>query len=152
MDKKPITYEAALARTAALCSQGEQCAHALREKMTRWLLPEEDQARVLAYLRKEKYLNEGRYARAYCHDRLRYNHWGRQKIRLMLRAQRLAEADITAALDDIDPEEYRQVLRDTLASKARTLTARTDYERRGKLIRFAVGRGFEMDEVMREVE
>lgn len=143
MPKTPITYAVALARLAALCSQGEQCAQALREKMTRWELPEDEQARVLARLTEERYLDEARYARAYVHDRVAYNHWGRVKIRQMLRAQGIASGDIDAALRSIDEAAYGQVLRDILQAKAPTVKARSDYERRGKLLRFAAGRGFE---------
>ena len=36
--------------------------------------------------------------------------------------------------------------------KKRSVKANTDYERNGKLIRFAIGRGFEMEEILRCVK
>ena len=44
------------------------------------------------------------------------------------------------------------MLEHVLEVKARSLKAESEYERRGKLIRFALGRGFEMDGIMEALE
>ena len=50
-----------------------------------------------------------------------------------------------SSLDEIEPEEYLNVLRPLLKSKYPTIKAETDYERSIKLIKYAMGRGFTLD-------
>ena len=49
-------------------------------------------------------------------------------------------------LNEIDDEEYLSILRDLLASKRKSIHAKDDYELHGKLMRFAMSRGFELKE------
>lgn len=142
-------YETALSRTAAMCSTSEHCIHELREKMTRWGVEEDDIDRVIDYLVDEKYVDESRFCRAYANDKLRYNHWGRIKISQMLYAMHLGKDDIAQGLDSINEDEYTTILNDVLTQKAKGIKADSDYERNGKLIRFALGRGFEMDLILK---
>ena len=44
------------------------------------------------------------------------------------------------------------VLRELLAAKRRSVSASSDYELNGKLIRFALGRGFGMDIIRRCID
>ena len=48
--------------------------------------------------------------------------------------------------------EYVQILRELLRNKARSVKAKNTYERNGKLIKFALGRGFSMDVIMKVIE
>ena len=59
---------------------------------------------------------------------------------------------VNEALDSIDEEEYLSVLQDVLSAKRKNIKAANDYELHGKLMRFAIGRGFGMDEVRRYIE
>ena len=65
---------------AALCAQAEHCQWEMLEKMRRWEVPEETQARVMQRLVKERYVDDERYARAFVKDKIRYNKWGRRKV------------------------------------------------------------------------
>ncbi|MBR3444558.1 MAG: RecX family transcriptional regulator, partial [Prevotella sp.] len=51
-----------------------------------------------------------------------------------------------------DNSEYVQILRELLRNKARSVKAKNAYERNGKLIKFALGRGFSMDVIMKVIE
>lgn len=143
--KKQITEQDALFRVTALCAQSEQCEHSLREKMQKWGLTEEVADRIIDKLYDEKYLDEQRFARAYAKDKMRYNHWGKQKIDQGLRLLRISTPARRLALEELPEEEYLEILQHVLQSKARQVKAENNYERNGKLIRFALGRGFEMD-------
>ncbi len=143
-----MTYEQALGRMAALCSTAEHCESEIREKLQRAALTETDIQRIVDYLYDEQYMDTARYCRAFAHDRLRFAHWGRVKIQQSLRQRGLPESDIRYALDDLPSDEYNGVLEGLLEQKARSLHDEDDYTRRGKLIRFAAGRGFTIDEVL----
>lgn len=55
-------------------------------------------------------------------------------------------------LNEIDEEEYLSVLRDLLASKRKSIHASDDYELNGKLMRFAMSRGFELKDIKRCID
>jgi regulatory protein len=50
-----------------------------------------------------------------------------------------------SVLDEVDDEEYLNVLRPLLRQKRKTTKAQNDYELNQKLMRFALGRGFTFD-------
>jgi regulatory protein len=143
-----MTYDVALSRMAALCSTSEHCESDIRRRLQRADVAEGDIERVVEYLYAEHYLDTARYCRAYAHDQLRFAHWGRVRIQEALRQKGLPTGDIRVALDELPQEEYRRVLVDLLCQKERTLHDEDEYVRRGKLIRYAAGRGFEMDEIL----
>lgn len=130
---------------AALCAQAEHCQYEMQEKMRRWELPEDAQARVMQRLVKERYVDDERYARAFVKDKIRYNKWGRRKVEQALWQKHIDEEIRTTVLDDIDDDEYLSVLRPLLKQKRKTVKAKNDYELNQKLMRFALGRGFTFD-------
>ena len=142
--KKPLSQQEALYRVTALCAGSEQCEHSIREKLTKWGLTRNESDHIIDYLYDEKYIDELRFANAYARDKMRYNHWGRQKIDQGMRLLRISPASRKEALEALPEEEYLETLQGILTSKARTVKADNDYQRNGKLIRFALGRGFEM--------
>lgn len=130
---------------AALCAQAEHCQWEMLEKMRRWELPDEAQARVMQRLTEERYVDDERYARAFVKDKVRYNKWGRRKVEQALWQKHIAEDIRQRTLDEVDDEEYLSVLRPLLKQKRRSTKAASDYELNQKLMRFALGRGFTFD-------
>ena len=142
-----LSFEQGLQRAAALCCQSEHCVTDITEKLLRWGVSREDSDRIIDRLIDEKYIDESRYALAYVRDKVRFSHWGRVKIKSMLRMLRISEQDIRNAFDSFDEDEYFGVLEDVIESKRRTLPEAESYAYRVKLIRFALQRGFEMHEI-----
>ena len=130
---------------AALCAQAEHCQYEMLEKMRRWEVPEDAQARVMARLIKERYVDDERYAQAFVKDKIRYNKWGRRKVEQALWQKRIDEDIRKRVLDEVDDDEYLSVLRPLLKQKRKSVKANSDYELSQKLMRFAVGRGFTFD-------
>ena len=56
------------------------------------------------------------------------------------------------ALEEIDADDYMAMLRKLLAYKARSLPDAEAYENRVKLMRFAIGRGFEPQLVVKALD
>ena len=143
--KKELTEQEAFLQLASLCAQAEHCQHEMLEKMRKWELPAEVQARVMARLVKDRYIDDERYAQAYVKDKIRYNKWGRRKVQQGLWTKRIDEDIQQRVLDEVDDEEYLAVLRPLLKQKQKSIKAGSDYERNQKLVRFALGRGFTFD-------
>jgi regulatory protein len=142
---KPMDYETALKRAAALCSSQEQCTSHIRQKLNSWKVSEQDAEKVIQVLKREKFLDDTRYASFYVKDKFRFNGWGKIKLRVMLAQKGIAEQAIEDALNQIDPERYRQRCEAIISEKAATLRETNQFKRKGKLFRFAAQRGFESD-------
>ncbi|WP_300727299.1 regulatory protein RecX [uncultured Bacteroides sp.] len=139
-------------KAEAYCSSAEHCSAEVEAKLQAWGADAEVTERIVAHLRKERYLDDTRFCKAFVRDKYRFTRWGRMKIVQALRMKHLPSDAIQAGLEEIDEEEYSNGLKELLRQKARSVTGKNEYERNAKLIRFAVGRGFAMDEVMRFVK
>lgn len=149
---KKMTEQEAFARLSALCAAAEHCSYEMEEKMRRWELEEDCIRNVMEKLVAEKYVDDSRYCRFFVKDKLRYNKWGRHKIEQALFAKRIPEGIRRQALDEIASDEYAEILRPLLAGKRKTTKAASEYEMNGKLIRFAMSRGFDMDVIRRCID
>ena len=85
-------------------------------------------------------------------DKYRFAKWGKVKIAQALQLKKISYNTCRQFLNEIDEEEYEKGLRDLLRQKSKSVSGRNEYERNTKLIRFAVGRGFTMNEVLRYVK
>lgn len=139
------TEQEAYLTLAALCARSEHCQWEMLEKMRRWELDDAALARVMARLVKERYVDDERYARAFVKDKVRYNKWGRRKVEQALWQKRIDDDIRERVLDEVDEEEYLNVLRPLLKQKRKSIKAENDYELKQKLVRFALGRGFTYD-------
>lgn len=142
---KQKTEQEAYLTLAALCAQAEHCQWEMVEKMRKWEIPEEAQARIMERLVNERYVDDERFARAFAKDKVRYNKWGRRKVEQALWQKHIDEDIRKKVLNEIDDEEYLSVLRPLLKQKRKSTKAQNDYELNQKLMRFALGRGFTFD-------
>ena len=103
MPPKPITPDNAYLRLTALCARCEQAEGDLRKKLRDWGINSSDSNTIIERLKAERYLDNERYAHAYCRDKLRFNGWGRIKIAYMLKGKGIEQefiiTDFGAQLD-----------------------------------------------------
>lgn len=143
---KELTEEQLFNKLSALCARAEHCRQEMAEKMRRWQVPADVQERVINRLIDGRFIDDERYCRAFVHDKLQYAKWGRRKIEQALYMKRIPDSVIDTVLDEVDPETYVDMLRPMLQAKRKSIKADSDYELECKLIKFALGRGFSMDE------
>ena len=139
-----MTEKEALNRVATYCATAEHCRAEIVEKLQRWGIDYSTIDRVLQRLEEEKYIDEERFCRAFIRDKYRFAKWGRRKIGQALQLKKISFAVYSSCFDEIDEAEYLSILRDLLASKRKSVRAENEFELNGKLIRFALSRGFEM--------
>ena len=126
--KKEITEQEAFLQLAALCAQAEHCQQEMRDKLKRWDIDETTQERIIQRLVRERYVDDERYARAFVKDKIRYNKWGRRKVQQGLWLKRIDPEIQQHVLDEIDDNEYLDVLRPLLRQKRKAIKAQNDYE------------------------
>ena len=144
-----MTEEQVLNKLTTLCARGEHCQQEMLDKMRRWEIDKSVQAHVMEYLLKEKFIDEDRYTRSFVEEKIKFNGWGRKKVEQALYMKRIPSSIYNPILDEVDEKNYEDILRPLLEAKRKTVTGKSEYEIRGKLIRFALSRGFEMDEILK---
>lgn len=150
--RKEYNENEARNKAEAYCSSVERCVSDVTSKLEQWGVAPEVIERVIGHLLKEKYIDPKRYCSAFVRDKYRFNQWGRVKIAQTLRMKGLPAGDIDNGMQEIDEHEYMEILSRLIAQKRKSVKAKTEYERNGKLIRFAIGRGFEMEAILRCVK
>lgn len=145
INKRTITEPQALNRIAAYCSRAERCEYDIRKKLVAWGLPDDAIKRITDRLKKEKFLDDARFARGFINDKLKFNKWGRTKIIYELRKRNISDFVYNSILDELSGDEFENQLIHILSVKVKSVKAKTEYEKKTKLIRFALGRGFSMD-------
>lgn len=149
---KEVTEQGAYQQLAQLCARSEHCQHELTEKMRRWGMSDEAQARVMQRLVGERYVDDERFARAFVRDKIRYNKWGRRKVEQALWTKHIDDDIRQRVLGEVDDEEYTAVLRELLRQKRRTVKGESAYEQNQKLVKFALQRGFTFDIIRRCID
>ena len=147
-----ITETEALNKVAAYCSTAELCRAEISEKLQRWGLPYDVIDRILKRLVDEKYIDEERFCRAFVNDKYRFAKWGKVKIAQALQLMKISYNTCRQFLNEIDEEEYLSILDSLLTAKRKSIHAENEYELNGKLMRFALSRGFEMKDIRRCIQ
>jgi regulatory protein len=141
-----ITFEQALNKLANYCCRAERCIFDVRKKLDAWEIAKDVQDKIIRRLQQEKFLDEERYCKAYVNDKSKYAHWGTFKIKYELKKKHVSEDLIRESLENLNPEESREQLRQLIDRKRKSVKGKNEFEIRQKLIRFAVGRGFSLEE------
>jgi regulatory protein len=147
MEKSPA-YDDVLRRLTALCAKSEHSQGEMQQKMRQWQVDEETQARVMQYLVERRFVDDERYARAFVRDKVVYNRWGRLKVNQALCAKGVGEETRRKVLAEVPEEDYQDQLRPLLQAKLRSLRDEEPYQRRAKLLRYALSRGFTMQQAI----
>jgi len=147
-----ISPDEALSRLQNLCSAQEKCSSEAKEKLRKWNIEEALWENIIAKLEKDKFIDDQRFAGYFVRDKQRIYKWGREKIRYALIKKGLAKEIIEEALASLPKENFEAALRDLLSKKSRELAKYESYEKKNRLIRFAIQRGFDFDLIFRIVD
>lgn len=145
MGEKIMDPQKVADRMRGLCSRREYCRQDIMKKVLAALGGDADEAgRIMDRLVEEKYIDDLRYASAFARDKSSIAGWGATKIRYMLAAKGIDRETIAAALQEVDEGKASDRLEKLLSAKVRSL--KDDPQCRMKLLRFALGRGYQYDE------
>ena len=137
-------FNKCLSRLQRLCSKAEYCAADMYRKALKDLEGDAEAAdKVVEALVADKYVDDVRYASAFAREKASLQGWGPVKIRFQLRGKGIADAAISAALEEVEPARAEDKLLRLLQAKYRTLEG--DPQCKLKLLKFALSRGYEYD-------
>ena len=140
---KPLTSDQVLDKMAKYCAYQERCVKEVRDKLKTFDIAEEDKTKILDYLLDNRFVNDERYANAFVRGKVNQSGWGLNKIRFHLMQKGIDKELIEEALGQTDEEVYRQRLIEILKTKAKTIKAASDFEKKRKLAAYAMQKGFE---------
>ena len=146
-NSKNMTDSALLDRARRYCALAEQCESGVRQKLVTWGAGADEADAVVTRLRSEGYLDDKRYARAYCESKILQQGWGRQKVLYQLRLKHLPKEAIDEAMACVGEEAYLEVMRSVAGRKQRELGNDDSPEQQRKLMSFLASRGFTYSEI-----
>lgn len=131
--KQNTALQRAKARLTAECSRREISSGQARQMLIRWLSndspltdrQEKEIEETISSLKKDKYIDDARFAKAFTRDKLRFSKWGPEKI---LRGLSEAGVEQSIAEEAVNQQEDLaiQILTDLLSKKRKDLGKRAE--------------------------
>ncbi len=158
-----MTPQQALERLKAQCSRAEYCTGQIRRKLILWSgknvaggrepFSRQQMEWVVEQLVRERFVDDARFADAYVRDKVRFARWGRMKVLYNLKGLGVDAEIAGEALEANSSLFGDDMLVELLQRKWGQMKPGETLERkREKLLRFALGRGFEYDRIMRVIK
>lgn len=133
-------------RMRRLCSLREYCSNDIQKKLTGLLDGDHAQVQeILDMLVRERYVDDFRYACAFARDKSSIAGWGAAKIRYALASRKIPSSVIAQAIGQIETSRAQARLFRFMETKYRSL--KDDPQCRIKMIRYALGRGYDYETV-----
>ena len=139
--QRPVETKVFLERAQHYCATAEHCPSDVQQLLARLNATDSQIDEVIGVLQQQHFIDSARYCRAFVHDKVAFQGWGRMKIIQGLRAKHLPDADITEAVNNIDETAYAANIRKLVQSKRGQDKQRT--------IRFLLQRGYTFDDLRR---
>lgn len=149
-ESKELTEQELRGKAAAYCVANEQCRLSVRRKLIEWGSSGEMTTTIVDWLCAERFIDERRYAKSYCESKLRYQHWGRNKVEFQLRTKGIDREIIAEGMTCVADDEYEEIMRGVAERKLKTLKGDVRVVR-NKLMSFLASRGYESEMVIRVV-
>lgn len=147
-DQAGQNYKSALTKAYRLLSYRSRSEKELHEALKKSGFDEETMAAVLAECKRQRYLDDAGFARAFIQSRIRNRPMGRERLTLELKQKGIAAEIIQTTLDEVFTVEIIVALADQLAEKQRKkLAAQPARKARQKLADFLRRRGFDWETI-----
>ena len=138
--------ETALKKMIHYCDYQDRCKKEIFTKLDTFELDDNDRDFIIDFLQDEGFINDERYCRSFVKGKLNLKKWGVNKIKLSLIAKGVDRDIIDAVVSEIDHDSYKEELIKLLENKK--INESDPYKRKAKLIRYAVSKGYSINDVM----
>lgn len=127
------------------CAYQERAESEVLKKLQSLEVSEDLSLRLIELLKKDKFLDNKRFARFYAQGKFTHNKWGRQKIRANLKQKQISFENIEFALDKIKIREYKAMINILIEKKSRNLKDTVLFVFRKKIVDSIRMKGYEAD-------
>jgi regulatory protein len=136
----------ALDKLRTICSRQEKAPADIISFLKKWDVDSSQHQQVIGKLRSEKFIDDRRYATAFTKDKIKFEHWGFVKIRIMLNQKGIDKKITDEVIKEIDRMEYRAMIGKELDKKRKSIKG-TPYEIWAKLARYGSSKGYAMEDM-----
>lgn len=127
------------------CTFQERYIREVEDKLKDWAVQRKKIPSIIKDLKKDGYLDEVRFVKAFISGKFRNNKWGRQKIEFELIIRGIPENLIQQYLaTEIDEDQYLATLEKLILSKHSEINQKKDLNVRDKILNFVSGKGYEI--------
>lgn len=143
-----------LQKAASYCAYQERTQDEVKQRLKKWDVWGDEADEIIAELISMNYLSEERFAKTYAGGKFRMKNWGRMKIKQELHRRGLSEYSIGKGMKEIGDTAYLEGLKELLTKKKILLekTETDKFKLKQKLVRFALGKGYESELIWKTIE
>ena len=134
------------------CDKSERCGSEVLSKVQSWGFTREEAMGIHAELIEQGYVSEQRYAQAFAHDKFKFNRWGQRKIEMELKRKDISPRNIAEALSLLEQEDGDKIIASLIKKKEPQLKGLQLYQKRIKLMRYLLSKGFAADKITSAIE
>ena len=133
------------------CAYQERCVSDVKEKMRKLKLEKDEYDGYIEKLKDDNFLNEERFVKYFVSAHAKKK-WGKTKMKSSLGAKRIDASLIKKYLDDMDEENYNEQIKTIAEKKWNTIKAKTPRDKKTKMLRFLLSKGFEMSKALNAIK
>jgi regulatory protein len=137
------TTESLQKKAEHYCSYQERCTWEVEIKLTSLGASEGQKKQIISKLKAENFLDEKRFCQSFVRGKIYNNSWGKTRIIMELKQRRLPEGFISAAINQIEHQQYKELLLQQAVRKFNSISAGNEYQRVQKTAAFLINKGFE---------
>jgi regulatory protein len=137
-----------LIKLQRFCLYQVRCEQDIIKKLRSLKAPYEQDQKYLNHLKKEKYFDDKYFTNEFVNGKIKYNSWGKQKIKLALHGKKIDDKIIEDALGQIDNKDYSEIIKKLILKKIDNLNSKNKKEKSARIHRFMIQRGFYASDFM----
>ena len=145
-------FKKAYQHFARRCSKKELSEREVMVGLQKFQLKLSEKHKLINKLKKEKYIDHDRYAKAFTNDRFNFYKWGKLKIKQQLLIKGIEESLIDDALNLIDESAYQALIKDLALKKKAQISIDDSFQAKQKICNSLNTKGFEGELVYEIVE
>ncbi len=150
-DKNNFINELTKKKLEYYCAYQERCKQDVKNKLISMNISSRHIESIIQHLLDNDFLNEERFAKAFCRGKFRIKKWGRQRIKRELKGKYITSQNINSALQEINEIEYHEIFNDLAKKRFLEIKETNIFKKRKKLADHLLYRGWESDAVYKKV-
>ena len=151
-NKRVYKISEAKDRIKNYCALQDRCQWDVRQKLSEWGVLANTKNIIMKELINDSFIDEERYARAFCRGKFRIKKWGRRKIEFELKKKNISFVCIKKGMEEIEMDEYLKELENQAEKKNNLIKDKNHFKRKSKLAKYLTNRGFENNLVWEKIK
>ena len=145
-EKQQNSFEEVLSKLMRYCAYQERSELEVRQRALELGATESNCDRLLKELKKEKFIENRRFAELYLRGKVNQKRWGKFKIIEGLRKKGISQADIDYAFSQMDHMVYENNLKQLIEKKIEGQEMNSAFK--AKVFRYLTSKGYESSLVL----